>query len=52
MTRKKKSADKQRKNELTKGIFSVLEAQPNATFNYKQIAAKLNIIDAKSRKNL
>lgn len=52
MTRKKKSADKQRKNELTKGIFSVLEAQPNATFNYKQIAAKLNIIDAKSRNEL
>lgn len=36
-------------NEITKGIFSVLEQDPKKAFNYKQIAGKLNISDTEQR---
>ncbi|GET45635.1 ribonuclease R [Capnocytophaga felis] len=49
MTKRKKKITKVKKHELTKGIFSVLETHQNESFNYKQIAAKLNISDASGR---
>ncbi|MDO5104985.1 ribonuclease R [Capnocytophaga sp.] len=49
MSKQKKKSAKAKKYELTKGIFSVLEAHQNETFNYKQIAAKLHITDAAGR---
>lgn len=52
MSKKKKRAKSQRKNEITKGIFTVLEQNPSKSFNYKQIAAKLDIIDTKGRNDL
>ncbi|MDC6365177.1 MULTISPECIES: ribonuclease R [Flavobacteriaceae] len=52
MSKKKKRARSQRKNEITKGIFTVLEKEPNNSFNYKQIAAKLGITDTQDRNNL
>ena len=52
MSKKKKRARSQRKNEITKGIFTVLEAEPNKSFNYKQIASKLGITDTKERNDL
>ncbi|MFI2741684.1 ribonuclease R [Zhouia sp. PK063] len=52
MSRKKKRAQKHRINEITKGIFSVLEKNQSQTFNYKQIASKIGIIDANGRNQL
>mgnify|MGYP000232597134 CR=1 FL=1 len=52
MSKKKKRAKSQRKNEITKGIFTVLEQNPSKSFNYKQIAAKLDITDTKGRNDL
>ena len=52
MSKKKKRARSQRKNEITKGIFTVLENEPGKSFNYKQIAAKLNISDTQGRNEL
>ena len=49
MSRRKKRAKSHRKNEITKSIFSVLEANPNKSFNYKQIASKLDITDTEGR---
>lgn len=49
MSKKRKRAHKQRKNEITKGIFTVLEKNPDQLFNYKQIAARLDITDANTR---
>ncbi|UOB19321.1 ribonuclease R [Abyssalbus ytuae] len=49
MSRKRKRAEKQKKNEITKGIFSVLESNPSQLYNYKQIASKLGITDASGR---
>ncbi len=49
MSKKNKKAKNHRKNEITKGIFTVLEKEPNKSFNYKQIAAKNNITDAHDR---
>lgn len=49
MSRKKKRDQDQKKNEITKGIFSVLEANPSQSFNYKQIASKLGIEDTTGR---
>jgi len=49
MSKKKKRARNHRKNEITKGIFTVLEKEPQKSFTYKQIAAKLDIIDANER---
>jgi ribonuclease R/exosome complex exonuclease DIS3/RRP44 len=52
MSKKKKRARSQRKNEITKGIFTILEAEPKKSFNYKQIASKLGITDTKDRNDL
>ena len=49
MSKKKKRTNNHRKNEITKGIFQVLENEPNKSFNYKQIASKLNISDTEGR---
>ncbi|WP_350286726.1 ribonuclease R [uncultured Croceitalea sp.] len=52
MSKKKKRSRSQRKNEITKGIFTVLEKEPSKSFNYKQIAAKLGITDTQDRNDL
>ncbi|PRX56897.1 ribonuclease R [Flagellimonas meridianipacifica] len=52
MSKKKKRARSQRKNEITKGIFTVLEKEPSKSFNYKQIAAKLGINETRDRNDL
>lgn len=49
--RNKKSRD-HRKNEITKGIFTVLEKEPGKSFNYKQIAAKIGVSEAHDRNTL
>ena len=49
MTKKKKRLKNHRRNEITKGIFKVLEREPKTSFNYKQIAAKLDITDTEGR---
>ncbi|MEN8799510.1 MAG: ribonuclease R [Flavobacteriaceae bacterium] len=49
MSKRKKRARSHRKNEITKGIFTVLEAEPKKSFNYKQIGSKLNIRDTEGR---
>ncbi|UJH69089.1 ribonuclease R [Allomuricauda sp. SCSIO 65647] len=49
MSKKKKRAKSQRKNEITKGIFTVLEGEPSKSFNYKQIASRLGIDDTPGR---
>lgn len=49
MSKKDKKARNQRKNEITKGIFTVLEKDKNKSFNYKEIAAKIGITDATTR---
>ncbi|GMN10014.1 ribonuclease R [Croceitalea sp. MTPC9] len=52
MSKKNKRAKSQRKNEITKGIFTILEKEPSKSFNYKQIAAKLHIEDTQGRNYL
>ncbi len=52
MAKKKKRARSQRKNEITKGIFTVLEKEPSKSFNYKQIATQLGITDTQGRNDL
>ncbi|MFS4466212.1 ribonuclease R [Maribacter sp. 2210JD10-5] len=49
MSKRNKKARNHRKNEITKGIFTVLEKDPEKSFNYKQIAAKIGITDANER---
>ena len=49
MSKKKKRLINHRRNEITKGIFSVLEQNTKQTFNYKQIAAQLGIRDTEGR---
>ncbi|WP_373517420.1 ribonuclease R [Pricia sp.] len=52
MTKKKKKARNHRKNEITKGIFTTLEKEPQKTFDYKQISAKLDLTDTQDRNQL
>ena len=52
MAKRKKRASNQRKNELTKGIFTVLEGSPKKSFTYKDIAQKLGVTDTQSRNQL
>ena len=52
MSKKNKKSRNHRKNEITKGIFTVLEKEPTKSFNYKQIAAKIGISDAHDRNTL
>ena len=49
MSKKIKKAKNHRKNEITKGIFTVLEKEQNKSFNYKQIADKIGITEAHDR---
>lgn len=49
MSKRNKKANNHRKNEITKGIFTVLEKEPSKSFNYKQIAAKIAVTDAQDR---
>ena len=52
MSKKKKKARNHRANEITKGIFTVLEKEPKKSFTYKQIAAKIGVEDAHERNQL
>tara|TARA_R110000868_G_scaffold96341_5_gene265049 strand:+ start:6447 stop:8636 length:2190 start_codon:yes stop_codon:yes gene_type:complete len=52
MSKKKKRSSSQKKNEITKGIFTILEKEPKKSFNYKEIAARLNIDNANDRNDL
>ena len=49
MSKKKKRLKNHRRNEITKGIFTVLEGNTKQSFNYKQIASKLHIDDTEGR---
>ncbi len=49
MSKKNKKSKNHRKNEITKGIFTVLEKEQDKSFNYKQIAAKIGVTDAHDR---
>lgn len=49
MSKKKKRSKSHKRNEITKGIFSVLEKEPSKSFNYKQVASKLELRDTESR---
>ncbi|MBT8393257.1 MAG: ribonuclease R, partial [Bacteroidia bacterium] len=49
MSKKKKRSNSHRKNEITRGIFEILGKEPTKSFNYKQIAAKLEITDTEGR---
>src|SRR5690606_6962532 len=52
MSKRKKRSTNHRKNELTKGIFTILEKEPSKSFNYKQIADTLNLTDTQGRNDL
>ena len=52
MSKRNKKSKNHRRNEITKGIFTVLEKEPNKSFNYKQIAAKIGVTDAHERNQL
>ena len=52
MSKKKKKARNHRKNEITKGIFIVLEKEPKKSFTYKQIASRMGVVDANERNQL
>jgi len=47
MSKKKKELKK-----LEVKILSLLKNSPQSTFNYKQLAAKLNVRDTKGRNNI
>ncbi len=49
MSKKSKRVQKQRQNEITKGIFSILEKDKTKSFNYKQLASRLGITDTSGR---
>ncbi len=52
MTRKKKRKSSNKISNLTNTILSVLKKDRTQIFNYKQIAAKLNLTDASSRNQI
>ena len=52
MSKRNKKARNHKTNEITKGIFTVLEKEPNKTFNYKQIASKIGVTDTQDRNTL
>ncbi|HMB61792.1 MAG TPA: ribonuclease R [Eudoraea sp.] len=49
MSKKHKRKKSHRNNEITKGIFTVLEKENKKSLNYKQIASKLEITDTEGR---
>ena len=52
MTRKKKGKSKDGISNLTNTILSILKKDRTQSFNYKQIAAKLDVNDASSRNQI
>ena len=52
MTRHKKKKSSNKISNLTNTILSILKKERNNSFNYKQIAAKLNVNDASSRNQI
>ena len=52
MTRKKKGKSKKGISNLTNTILSILKKDRNQAYNYKQIAAKLEVNDASSRNQI
>jgi len=52
MSKRKRKSNNQKVNEITKGIFTVLEKESKESFNYKQIAAKLKIDTPQDRNKL
>ena len=52
MSKKNKKAKNHRNNEITKGIFTVLEKEPQKSFDYKQIAARIGVTEAHDRNQL
>tara|TARA_R110000868_G_scaffold34421_1_gene124356 strand:+ start:61010 stop:63199 length:2190 start_codon:yes stop_codon:yes gene_type:complete len=52
MSKKNKRSSSQKKNEITRGIFTILEKEPNKSFNYKEIAERLKIENANDRNDL
>jgi ribonuclease R/exosome complex exonuclease DIS3/RRP44 len=52
MSKKNKRSKDHKRNEITKGIFTVLEKDRNRSFNYKDIAEKLDIADGNGRNEL
>ncbi|MDO7172124.1 ribonuclease R family protein [Mariniflexile sp. AS56] len=52
MTRKKNGKSKKGISNLTNTILSILKKDRNQSFNYKQIAAKLDVNDASSRNQI
>ncbi|WP_435135634.1 ribonuclease R [Formosa sp. A9] len=52
MTRKRKKKASKGISNLSKTILNILRKERNKTFNYKQIAANLNVNDASSRNQI
>ncbi len=52
MSEKNRRSSGQKKNEITKGIFTMLEKEPSKSFNYKELAERLNIVNANDRNDL
>ena len=49
MSKRNKKVKNHIKNEITKGIFTVLEKEPDKSFDYKQIASKIGVVNAQDR---
>ncbi len=52
MKRKNKGSNSTKEGNLSKSILDILRKSPSTTFNYKQIAAKLDLTDASSRNSI
>jgi len=52
MSKRKKRAKIHRRNEITKGIFTILEQHPDRAFTYKELASILNVVDTSGRNDL
>lgn len=52
MKRKNKGSNSTKEGNLSKSILDILRKAPSTTFNYKQIASKLNLTDASSRNKI
>ena len=52
MSRNKKKKSSNKTNNLTSSILGILKKEKNKSFNYKQIAAILNVDDASSRNQI
>ncbi|WP_010228190.1 ribonuclease R [Gillisia marina] len=52
MNRKNKGSNPRNEGKLSKSILDILRKSPSTDFNYKQIAAKLDLTDASSRNKI